>query len=182
MSRLCVTMPATLLQSKESILSIQNLSTNASPAFAALTAELEKDIPLDVLRVLTHSSLAAVCMQMHADAQLIVNGLYPHFMRYPAVAMARVTVAIASGRQAEALQMVESLLQTHPQLDAALCCCALLKKSMGVPGWRVLAQRVISRGADADAVGMAEEMLAVPHSRAAKPQGGNAALAAVRFA
>jgi Bacterial type III secretion protein (HrpB1_HrpK) len=177
-----MTMPTALLQTKESILSIQNLSTNASPAFAALTAELEKDIPLDVLRVLTRSSMAALSVHMPAEARLIVDGLHPHFTRHPAVAMARVTVTIASGQPAEALQMVESLLQTHPQLDAALCCCALLKKSMGVPGWRVLAQRVISRGADADAVGMAEEMLAVPHSRGAKLQGVNAALAAVRFA
>jgi predicted Zn-dependent protease len=155
--------------------SIHPAPASTAASSAALTEAFEKDIPLDVLRVMTQSALAAVCQNMPDQAQRIIDGLTPHFLPYTAVAMARATVAMATGRHAEALQMLERLTKTNPQIDAVICACAMLKKEMGVPGWRALAQRVIDRGADADAIGIAEEMLALPAARAGSAATAHAA-------
>jgi predicted Zn-dependent protease len=125
----------------------------------SLTEQIRQDVPLEVLRLVTRSALVAVCYSMVAEAQTIAEGLRPHFADYLGVAMAQATVLMAGGRHGEALEVLDDLARRHPDADAIVCACAMLKKEFGVSGWRALAQRVVDRDADVQAVTMAQEML-----------------------
>lgn len=136
---------------------------NAYPMPARSTGEeFEEDVPLDVLRLMTRAALTAVSYRMHAPAQMIVDGLTVNFGQYLAVAMACATVAAATDRQAEALATLEKLANANPEMDVIVCSCAMLKKELGVPGWRAMAQRVIKHDKDPLAVSMARDMLETP--------------------
>jgi Bacterial type III secretion protein (HrpB1_HrpK) len=135
-----------------------------------LATETDGDVPLDVLRLLTGCALAAVCRQMPQEAQQIVDGLQPRFAAYTAVAMASATVATATGRLHDALRMLDRLAAADPQNDAIGCACAMLKRELGMAGWRTLAQRVVDNDTDAQAVSLAEEMLGSTAPSARPPQ------------
>jgi Bacterial type III secretion protein (HrpB1_HrpK) len=135
-----------------------------------LATEIDGDISLDVLRLLTGCALAAVCRQMPQEAQQIVDGLQPRFAAYTAVAMASATVATATGRLNDALRMMDRLATADPHNDAIACACAMLKRELGMPGWRALAQRVVDSDTDAQAVSLAEDMLGTTPPSARPPQ------------
>ena len=98
--------------------------------------------------------------------------------------MLRGVLELATGRNDEALEVMERVMSSNPRDDTLLSMCASLKKDLGVPGWRSLAQRVVDRGEDADAVRLAEELLAGPTAdlnKRAVPS-TDAAMANLRFA
>jgi hypothetical protein len=116
-------------------------------------------VPLDTLRLSTRCALTAICYQQNDEAQKIVDGLRPLFGHYIAVAMADATVATATQRYADALSILERLARTNPQVDSVVCACAMLKRDMGIAGWREMAQHVVDYGRDADAVTLAAQAL-----------------------
>jgi hypothetical protein len=155
--------------------------TAALPLPAHALAELEHDVPLDTLRLLTRTALTAVATQQLDEATLIADGLQPCFGHYLAVAMASATVATATNRPAEALSKLETLVKLRPDMDGVVCACALLKKEMGLSGWRSLAQRVIDSDGDEDATRLAREMLGTNVKESVPPPAIDAS-AVLRFA
>ena len=165
-------------------MTIQTVSVHVAPMSDEFSQMLEKDIPAEVVQLMLQSILLALNRNMLNQAQPIVDGLTPHFSKLIMVPMLGAVLASVAGRDAEALQVVERLMKSHPQIDAVACICASMRKDLGAPGWRALAQRVIDRGEDADAVGVAEALLAGPTAhldKLAVPSAG-AALGGLRFA
>jgi hypothetical protein len=160
--------------------------TTKSPTLdVAVVEAFEQDVPLPALHLLTQSSLLAVRHQMIGEADLIASGLGIFTPYYTAVAMAQAVVAAANNRQAEALEVLERLVAEDPDAHSAACACAMLRKELGLPGWRELALRVIERGAsDPQSLGRAQELLelAGPPSRGAALHGASAVQVGLRFA
>jgi Bacterial type III secretion protein (HrpB1_HrpK) len=148
----------------------------STPLTLTSMEDIEADVPLDTLRLMTRTCLMAVVSKMPEEAQIIVD-----FSSYIAVAMARVTVAIATGRRAEALEKLDRLSNASPEIDAVTCAYAMLKKEMGVSGWRPLAQRVIERNTDPQAVEVARDLLDTASRRSGKSLGASAAQVGLRF-
>jgi predicted Zn-dependent protease len=172
------------LISKGHRLSIQTVPGQESSRSKELTDAFEKDVPLEVLRLMAGSTVMACGKGLVDQAQTIVDGLTPHFSKHMFVALLRSVLNLAAGRRAEALQVVEHAMKSNPRDDSLLCMCASMRKDLGTPGWRGLAQCVVDRGEDADAVRIAEALLAEPEvnrDKMAVPS-AKAALAGLRFA
>jgi hypothetical protein len=164
--------------------SIQTVPVPVSTLSKDLVDAFEKDIPLEVLHLLAGSTFMACGKGMLDHAKTIVDGLTPIFSKHVFVTMVRSIFDLATGRKEEALAALERLVKTNPRDDTLLCMCALMKKELGVCGWRTLAQCVVDRGEDADAVRVAEELLAETTAVADKVAvpSAKAALANLRFA
>jgi predicted Zn-dependent protease len=165
-------------------LSIQTVSVQVSPLSKELIDAFERDVPPEVLHLMAGSSYLACGKGLIDQAQTITDGLTPHFSKHAFVAMLRAVLDLATGRRAEALKVMERVMKSNPRDDTLLCMCASLKKDSGAPGWRSLAQCVVDRGEDADAVRLAEELLAEPTAdldKMAVPS-AKAALSSLRFA
>jgi hypothetical protein len=142
-------------------------------------------VPLPALHVLTQSALLAVRHQIVGEAELIASGLSPFTPYYDAVAMAQAVVAAANNRQAEALEILERLVAENVDSHSAACACAMLRKELGLPGWRELALRVIERGAsDPQSLSRAQELLELPGppTKGAALHGASAVQVGLRFA
>ena len=165
-------------------MSIQIVPVQVSPVSKELTDAFEKDVPMEVLLLLAGSTIMACGKGFIEQAQAITDGLTPHFSKHVFVAVLRSMLALATGRQADALQIVERVMKSNPRDDPLVCMCASLRKDVGAPGWRSLAQCVIDRGEDADAVRIAEALLAAPTAELDKMAvpSAKAALASLRFA
>ena len=178
----CASNASALLRSID--VSIQTVPVPQSSLPKDLLDAFEKDVPLEVLRLLTGSTLMACGKGIFDHAQTIVDGLTPLFSKHVFVGMVRSIFDLATGRKDEALTALERLVEANPRDDTLLCMCALVKKQLGVSGWRSLAQCVVDRGEDADAVRVAEDLLAELAADADKKAvpSAKAALANMRFA
>ena len=165
-------------------MNIQPVPVQVSSISAELTDAFEKDIPLEVVLLMAESTFLAIRKSLLSQAQNIIDGLTPHFSKHIFVPVLGALLAGAEGRHADAMQVLERLMKSSPRSDAITCVCAMLRKELGVPGWRTLAQRVIDRGEDADAIGMAEDLLACPAAHLDKmaAPSAKAALTGLRFA
>ncbi len=165
-------------------MSIQTVPIQVSPLSKGLVEAFEKDVPQEVLILMAGSTLMACGKGLVDQAQIITDGLTPLFSNYVFVSVARCVADLASGRKAEALQVLERAVKLHPRDDILLCICASVRKELGGADWRSLLQCVIDRGEDADAVREAEELLEEPsadRNKMAVPI-AKAALANLRFA
>ncbi len=134
---------------------------NLQPASShkSLLQHLHEDVPVDTLRLLTQTALLAVSRDFIDEANAISDGLQPGFGEYVAVAMAHATVASADGRSADALDLLNRLCVRYPQVSALRCAQAMLKKELGLPGWRSLAEELMADSADPQAREAARSML-----------------------
>ena len=151
----------------------------------AFVTALEGDLPVDTLHLVTQTALMAIRQAMLDEAGTISRGLVPFERYYSTIAMAQATVAAATQRNAEALEILEQLIAEEPDFDAAVCACAMLKKEAGSPGWRNLAQRVVKRvDADPHAAKAAKALLEMPLDGPAgrKLPGASADQVGLRFA
>jgi hypothetical protein len=164
-------------------LSIQTLPIQIPPLSKDVVGAFENDVPLEVLLLMAGSTAMACGRGLVDDAQVITDGLTPLFSKHVFVLTLRASVALATGHQTEALQILERVMKSNPRVDPVVCMCASLRKTLGAPGWRDLAQRVIDRGEDADAVCIAEALLAEPTANLDKVAipSVKAALASMRF-
>lgn len=165
-------------------MSIQTVPIQVASPSKHLIDMLEKDVPLEVLRLMSGSTLMACNKGIFDHAETIIDGLAPLFSKHFFVAVLRAMLDIARGRSAEALNVMEVLVKANPRDSTLLCMCAWLRKELGASGWRRLAQCVVDRGEDADAVRIAEELLAesaadLDNKAAPSAQAG---LASMRFA
>jgi hypothetical protein len=165
-------------------LSIQTVPVQMLSPSKNLVEAFEKDVPLEVLRLMAGSTFMACSAGTFHHAQTIVDGLTPLFSKHAFVLVVRSIFDLATGRREEALKALERLVEANPRDDTLLCMCALVKKELGISGWRSLAQCVVDRGEDADAVRVAEELLAELTADADKKAvpSAKAALANMRFA
>ena len=145
---------------------------------------LGKDVSSKALYLMAELTLLAIGKGLLSSADLIVSGLTACFSTHLFVPMLAAAVAGAEGRHADALQIYERLLKSNGHNSNLLCTVASLRKEFGVSGWRTLAQRVIDRGDDADAIGVAEALLAGPtnHTANTPVASTEAGLAGLRFA
>lgn len=147
-----------------------------------LREAMQGEVGLDAVRLMTQVALLAVCANRHDDAQTIVDGLVPVFGEYAAVAMARATVATATGRQREALALLESLSDDHPQFTAIRCAYAMLRKELGLSGWQAIAERIADDPTDPQAAQVAELLLQDAPRRSQRRLAPSLEAAGVRFA
>jgi hypothetical protein len=175
-------MPSPLSRSID--LDIQTAVLQVNSPSKNLVEAFEKYVPLEVLHLMVGSSFMACNIGRFDHARTINEGLTPLFSKHNFVVMVCAIFNLATGRKDEALAALERMLKANPRDDTLLCMCALVKKELGVLSWRSLAQRVIDRGEDADAVRVAEELLAevtAAVDKTAVPS-AEAALAKMRFA
>jgi hypothetical protein len=114
----------------------------------SLLQHLHEDLPLGTLQLLTQTALLAVSRDFIDEANAISDGLQPGFGHCVAVAMAHATVASADGRSADALDLLERLCHRYPQAGALHCAQAMLRRELGLPGWRPLAEALAAHGTD----------------------------------
>jgi hypothetical protein len=131
--------------------------SNAEPTTMAVN--LESDVPWDTIQLAASSALLAVSNAKPEEAALIAGNLHGAFGNYVQIGLVAASVSATSGRLAEALGVLEDLVKSRPDIDATLCACAVLRKELGVSGWRPLAQRVLQQASDPDAVRIARELL-----------------------
>lgn len=163
------------------------MKPNPAAIDVAFVTELERDVPPDAMHVLTRSALLAVKHYLVDEAEVLSAGLKVFEPYYSAVTMAQATVAAATNRRHEALELLERLIVEEPDLHSAACACATLRKEMGLPGWRTLAQRVVDRAGSDDphSAEYARVLLDLPATApagAARLPGASADQAGLRFA
>lgn len=146
--------------------------------------QAERDVPFETLLLMAGSAVMACTRGLSNQAEDIAAGLTPHFSKHVFVTLLRAMLALSKGQQTEALQIVEGLMRSSPRSSYLMCTCATLKQQLDLPGWRELAQLVLDRGDDADAVGAAEQLLAKGEaaSKRTTATASEAALANLRFA
>lgn len=158
----------------------------APPWELAFVEALEQDAPPQVLSLLCQAAQLSVRQSLLDEAATVSAGLQPFEPYYSMVSMAQATVAVALGKPSEALAMLDRLIAEDPQLHPAICACAMLRRELGLSGWRDLAQRVLSaRGADAQSKAAAGALLELPGPAApdgAPLRGATAHQAGLRFA
>jgi predicted Zn-dependent protease len=165
-------------------LNVPNVPVLLSSRSTESSDAVEKYLPLNTVVLMVEAAVLAIGNDSPTDAKNIIDGLMLHASEHDIVPSLVASLATAEGRYADALQVFERLVKSKPQSDALICICASLRKELGVPGWRGLAQRVIDRGIDADAVGSAEKLLAGPIAKVDKmtAPAAKAAFAGLRFA
>jgi thioredoxin-like negative regulator of GroEL len=127
---------------------------------AELIESLQRELSLDVARLLTQTALLAIRTSQMEAAQYIVDGLSLAFGDHTAVAIAKATLCAATGRYKEALTLVESQLAAHPDNTTIRCAQAMLRKELGLAGWQSAAQNLATDSDDAHVIEVAEQLLA----------------------
>jgi hypothetical protein len=149
------------------------------PAF--LEGDGEIGLTLEVVKLSADVALMAVAMSRLNDASQIADNLYEAFDGCVQLGLLVATVRVASGKSAEALPIMEDLVRSHPHIDATTLCCAALKKDLGLGSWRDLAEGVLNRASDPNAVRQARELLYGPQS-ATERKADTCSAAVMRFA
>jgi hypothetical protein len=157
------------------------VSLHASTARAPVQGQMQDDVPLDTLRLLTQSALLAVHRCLIDDAKLITEGLHASFGDYAGVAMAHATVTAADGQTADALELFKKSCQAHPGVSALRCGYAMVKKELDLPGWRTLAEEVALDDSDPRSRDAAMAMLEGAAPSDAKRTSSSAVMAGMRF-
>jgi lipopolysaccharide biosynthesis regulator YciM len=121
---------------------------------------LDDEVSWDVIQLAASVALMGVASEKHEEAAQIADGLHAAFGQYVQVTLVAASVKASSGHLAEALSLLEDLAKHRPDIDATLSACAMLRKELGITGWRAMAKRVVQQGTDADAVRIAQELLA----------------------
>jgi hypothetical protein len=118
------------------------VSLQAPTVRTPLQHQMQDDVPVDTLRLLTQSALLAVHRCLFDDAKVIAEGLQTSFGDYLGVAMTHATVTAADGRTLDALELFKKLSRAYPNISAPRCGYAMVMKELDLPGWRALAEEV----------------------------------------
>jgi Bacterial type III secretion protein (HrpB1_HrpK) len=116
-------------------------------------------IPRSTVALMAQICLLAACMRKVDDAKLISDGLQPMYGWLVPVAMTQSAVLTARGEYADAMALLNRVMVKHPQVMAVKFNFAVIKKQLGVQGWRNLAQEVANNEQDPLAAKMAKELL-----------------------
>jgi hypothetical protein len=143
--------------------------------------QMQDDVPVGTLRLLTQSALLAVHRCLIDDAKLISEGLHTSFGDYAGVAMAHATVIAADGQTADALELFKKSCQAHPGVSALRCGYAMVKKELDLPGWHALAEEVALDHSDPQSRDVALAMLEGAPPSDARRTSSTAAMAGMRF-
>jgi thioredoxin-like negative regulator of GroEL len=116
-------------------------------------------LQVEMAQQLVNIGLLASIEGMGREADIIFLGAIAEFPDLCAVKLTYAVTLVSTGRHAEALDWLRTILKEYPGHMLAKSVSALLQREMGQAQWRTYARAVISNGNDDIAVELAKALL-----------------------